>query len=126
MYALERHEAVRVVDGRRHIAETAPRLGDKFAAAYLARRQRREATVASRAPAEPLDFSGRADVQETVRAALASLDERQVQLLLLRQEGLSYRELATVLGVAPGSVGTLLARAEAAFERTYRKLGGEA
>jgi RNA polymerase sigma-70 factor (ECF subfamily) len=44
-----------------------------------------------------------------------------VQLLLLRQEGLSYRELADALGLAPGSVGTLLARAEAAFIKAYDK-----
>lgn len=91
-----------------------------------ARRQRREATVARGVTEEPLDFSQLADTQETVRAVLATLDERQVQLLLLRQEGLSYRELSATLGVAPGSIGTLLARAEAAFERAYRKMGGEA
>jgi RNA polymerase sigma-70 factor (ECF subfamily) len=39
--------------------------------------------------------------------------------LLLRHAGLSYKELAEALQVAPGSVGTLLARAEAAFERAY-------
>ena len=39
---------------------------------------------------------------------------------LLRQAGLSYRELAAALDVAPGSVGTLLARAEAAFVAAYR------
>jgi RNA polymerase sigma-70 factor (ECF subfamily) len=57
-----------------------------------------------------------------VRSALAGLSERQVQLLLLRQAGLSYAELAGALGVAPGSIGTLLARAERAFRDQYGKL----
>lgn len=57
--------------------------------------------------------------QRRVRAALARLPERAVQLLLLRQVGLSYREVAEVVGVAPGSVGTLLSRASAAFRQAY-------
>jgi DNA-directed RNA polymerase specialized sigma24 family protein len=36
-------------------------------------------------------------------------------LLLLRAEGLSYRELADALGIAEASVGTLLARAKTQF-----------
>jgi RNA polymerase sigma-70 factor (ECF subfamily) len=59
------------------------------------------------------------DTAERVRAALAQLPERQAQLLLLRQAGLSYAELAATLGVAPSSVGTLLARAERAFRQYY-------
>jgi RNA polymerase sigma-70 factor (ECF subfamily) len=62
----------------------------------------------------------------SVRKALAALSERQMQLLVLRQAGLSYRELALALGVAPGSIGTLLARAEAAFESAYRALEHDA
>jgi RNA polymerase sigma-70 factor (ECF subfamily) len=54
-----------------------------------------------------------------VRRALRRLPERQTQLLLLRQMGLSYAELADACGVAPGSVGTLLARAASAFRKAY-------
>jgi len=62
-----------------------------------------------------------------VRMVLASLKPRDAQLLLLRANGLAYRELAQSLGINPGSVGTLLARAEAEFERKYRaRYGGEA
>jgi RNA polymerase sigma-70 factor (ECF subfamily) len=63
-----------------------------------------------------------ADTAAMVRAVLARLAERQVQLLLLRQAGLSYAELAGALGVAPGSIGTLLARAERAFRDLYGEL----
>jgi RNA polymerase sigma-70 factor (ECF subfamily) len=54
-----------------------------------------------------------------VRLALAQLPERHQMCLLLRYGGLSYKEIAQVLNVAPGSVGTLLARAEDAFRLRY-------
>ncbi len=60
-----------------------------------------------------------------VRAALARLPERQAKLLLLRQMGFSYAECAAVCEVAPGSVGTLLARAAEAFRKAYQAVGGE-
>jgi RNA polymerase sigma-70 factor (ECF subfamily) len=66
----------------------------------------------------------RAEDRATVRAALADLPERQGQLLLLRYAGLSYAEVAAAAEVAPGSVGTLLARAEAAFLAAYRRRFG--
>jgi RNA polymerase sigma-70 factor, ECF subfamily len=50
---------------------------------------------------------------------LLRLPERQRECLALRAEGLSYAEIAAALGVAPGSVGTLLARAERAFKEAY-------
>lgn len=53
--------------------------------------------------------------REAVRAALATLSERDRHLLLLRHEGFSYREIAASADVAITSVGTLLVRATAAF-----------
>ena len=46
-----------------------------------------------------------------VRAALGGMNPRDREMLLLRQEGFSYREIAEATGVSPGSVGTMLARA---------------
>lgn len=63
--------------------------------------------------------------QTAVRAALATLPPHQAQLLLLRQMEMSYAELAETCGVAPGSVGTLLRRAAAAFRDAYQKEIGE-
>lgn len=60
-----------------------------------------------------------------VRATLARLTKRQVQLLLLRQMEVSYADCAAICDVAPGSVGTLLARAAEAFRREYQKVSGE-
>ncbi|MBV8821769.1 MAG: sigma-70 family RNA polymerase sigma factor [Ktedonobacteraceae bacterium] len=56
-----------------------------------------------------------------IRAVLAELPERQQTYLLLRSVGLSYREIAQATGVAPASVGSLLARAEREFRRRYHE-----
>jgi len=58
--------------------------------------------------------------RQQVRGTLARLRPRDAMLLALRYSGLSYREIAQTLKVAPGSVGTLLARAERAFAALYR------
>jgi RNA polymerase sigma-70 factor, ECF subfamily len=55
------------------------------------------------------------------RAVLAELPERQQTYLLLRSVGLSYTEIAQATGVAPASVGALLARAEREFRRRYHE-----
>jgi len=79
----------------------------------------RQAVVVTRGEDDPAELVIRTDERQAVRKALAALSQQQAQLLLLRHAGLSYRELAEALGVAPGSVGTLLARAGIAFEKSY-------
>ncbi len=64
---------------------------------------------------DPYHNLARAEERAHVREVLSHLPERQRNLLLLRYAGLSYAEIAATLDVAPGSVGTLLARAERAF-----------
>jgi len=56
-----------------------------------------------------------------VRVALEKLAPRDREVLLLRQEGFSYKEIAQVVNVAPTSVGTLLARALERFASVYAK-----
>jgi len=63
----------------------------------------------------------RAEEQAAVRRALAELPERQRECLLLRHAGYAYAEIAATLGIAVGSVGVLLARAEHTFRVTYRR-----
>ncbi len=64
--------------------------------------------------------------ETAVRQTLAKLPERDTQLLLMRQMGFSYAECAAAVDVAPGSVGTLLARAAAAFKQAYEEeIGGQ-
>jgi RNA polymerase sigma-70 factor (ECF subfamily) len=70
----------------------------------------------------PDDAAVGSDDRERVRACLAVLPERQATALLLRHAGHSYREIATALGVAEGSVGVLLARGERAFRRAHEEM----
>ena len=64
------------------------------------------------------------DEQAAVRRVLARMRPLYAEALLLRHQGLAYSELAAVLGTTTGSVGTLLARAEAQFARLYEETGG--
>ncbi len=76
--------------------------------------------------ADPEAEALRMEERERVRATLAALPERQAKLLLLRQDaGLKYAEIAAILEVAPGSVGTLLVRAERAFQLVWNHLDPE-
>lgn len=61
---------------------------------------------------------------EAVRKALDQLPPRDRQLLMLRQEGFRYAEIARIVGVAPGSVGKLLTRALERFTRAYEAAAG--
>jgi RNA polymerase sigma factor (sigma-70 family) len=68
----------------------------------------------------------RREERAAVRRALADLPDRQRECLLLRHSGYSYAEIAAALGIALGSVGVLLARAEHAFRTHYRRLEPDA
>ncbi|MDK2928288.1 MAG: hypothetical protein PWR31_1979 [Bacillota bacterium] len=57
--------------------------------------------------------------QVQVRAALTALTARDRLALVLRYSGYSYAEIAAVIGVAAGSVGTILARAQRSFRLAY-------
>ena len=63
----------------------------------------------------------RVEERAAVRRALAEVPERQRECLLLRHSGYSYAEIAATLGIAIGSVGVLLARAERSFRTHYRR-----
>lgn len=75
---------------------------------------------ANPSPASSLETS---QCQRRVRAALGRLPEREREMLLLRYEGFSYREIAEMLDVTETSVGTLLVRAKRAFRRTLEEQG---
>jgi RNA polymerase sigma factor (sigma-70 family) len=60
---------------------------------------------------------------EAARNALAKLKEPMRSSLLLRHEGLSYKEIAEALDVREANVGSLLARARREFLRVYGKIG---
>jgi RNA polymerase sigma-70 factor (ECF subfamily) len=81
---------------------------------FRTRERRRQILVAhpvERSVPGPEGQLERQEEIERVREALGSLPERDREILLLRQEGFSYREIAEAVGVSPTSVGTLSARA---------------
>ena len=74
---------------------------------------------------DPLQQVVQKEAVAQVRLTLGRLPERQVQLLLLRQMGLSYAELAEACHLNPTSVGTLLARAAQAFKEAFNEVQQE-
>jgi RNA polymerase sigma-70 factor (ECF subfamily) len=95
------------------------------------RRERYEMTAGKYALEElpedrPAELVAQAEERRFVRLALAQMNERQSQILILRYSGLSYREIAEALDLAPASIGPLLLRAEREFEKRYRILAKEA
>lgn len=54
-----------------------------------------------------------------VRSAIDRMPDRERRLLLLQAEGYSYRDMAAALDLNEASIGTLLARAGAAFRECY-------
>jgi RNA polymerase sigma-70 factor (ECF subfamily) len=99
------------------------RVGVNLGLNRLRSQRRREAYEDQGDPNEadldPAEAYERRQERARVRAALAQMKPRDAQLLLLRHSGYAYAELAELLDLAPGSVGTLLARATAAFEQLY-------
>jgi len=94
-----------------------------------ARRRRHEDAAAvenvresSRTSASPLDDVLRAEQQRNVRTVLAGLKPTCARLLLLRNAGFSYRELAQILEMNPASIGKMLLRSMTEFEQKYREM----
>ena len=78
------------------------------------------------APAtHPAEIVARNEEQRLVRMALARMNEQRSRLLILRHSGMSYKEIAEALALAPTSIGPLLLRAEREFERHYRAIAQE-
>jgi RNA polymerase sigma-70 factor, ECF subfamily len=73
----------------------------------------------------PAEILARDEERQQVRLALSKMNERQSQILILRHSGLSYKEIADALDLAPASIGPLLVRAEREFEKQYRTLAQE-
>jgi RNA polymerase sigma-70 factor (ECF subfamily) len=69
----------------------------------------------------PDEVLERSRAVEGVRRALDKIAPRDRQMLLMREEGFRYDEIAQAAGVAPGSVGTLLARAARRFATVYER-----
>ena len=107
-------------------------------AANLARDEGRQASVRrkhltlikaeaeARAPEPPPDVAlERRETVAHVQNALAQLSERDRESLLLWEEGFSYDEIAEVLGLSRGSIGTTLARARTRLAAVFDKMKSE-
>jgi RNA polymerase sigma-70 factor (ECF subfamily) len=62
---------------------------------------------------------------ERAQRALVKLKEPLRSCLLLRHEGLSYREIAAALGLKESSVGSLIVRGRNRFMKLYLRIGKE-
>jgi RNA polymerase sigma factor (sigma-70 family) len=89
----------------------------------LARETVYQKTADDSASFQPLEqYESRLELQE-VRRALDKIKEPMRSCLLLKQQGLSYREIAETLALKETNVGSLVARGRKEFVRTYGKIG---
>lgn len=83
-----------------------------------------EATCGESVAGTPADdYEKRIEI-EAARCALDKIKEPTRSCLLLQQQGLGYREIATVLSLNEKSIGSLIARGRKEFARVYGKIGG--
>ena len=69
------------------------------------------------------DYERRLAIEEA-RRALDKIKEPMRSCLLLKQQGLSYREIAVSLSLKETNIGSLVARGRKEFARVYGKIGG--
>ena len=69
------------------------------------------------------EYERQVAIQEA-RRALDKIKEPMRSCLLLKQQGLSYKEIATTLSLKETNVGSLVARGRKEFARVYGKIGG--
>jgi len=68
------------------------------------------------------DYERRVQIEEA-RRALDKIKEPMRSCLLLRHQGLSYREIAATLTLNEANIGSLIARGRKEFARVYGKIG---
>ena len=105
---------------------TATNLGIDHLRAVARRRKHEEAAgrhqMESGVCPDPLAEVLRAERARRIRTVLAKLKPAHARILILRASGLSYNELADSMGVKRGTIGTMLVRAEAAFQKRFRRM----
>jgi RNA polymerase sigma factor (sigma-70 family) len=79
-------------------------------------------TAAEPPRVDPVVAMEREERSETVRRALDALNERDREVLLLKDAGLSYPEIAERTGLAAGAIGTTLCRARKRLVEAHEAL----
>lgn len=74
------------------------------------------------APPPQADYENQQELK-TARRTLDKIKEPMRSCLLLKHQGLSYREIAETLSLKENYVGSLVARSRKEFARTYGKIG---
>jgi len=69
-------------------------------------------------------YEEQAEINE-IHRALSKIKEPLRSCLVLKQQGLSYKEIAGSLSLNESSIGTYVARARQEFARFYGKIGRE-
>jgi len=70
----------------------------------------------------PTEIFENKEDQRLAQLALAKMNPRRAEILVLRYSGMAYKEIAVTLHLSPTSIGPLLLRAEGEFEKVYRTL----
>ena len=87
-------------------------------------REKRESQLGSPGREEPENALLRKEDMLLTSKALAAISARDRTCLVLRSLGHTYAEIAEIIGVETGSVGTILARARKHFRQEFLKLKG--
>jgi len=82
-------------------------------------------TLEERSENQPFEIVVEKEDRRFARMALAKMNPRQAELLVMRYSGMAYKEIAEALGLSPTSIGPLLLRAEHEFEKCYLSLTQE-
>jgi RNA polymerase sigma-70 factor, ECF subfamily len=81
-----------------------------------------EESKSSAAVEQPITELERAQERALARRAIDALGERDREALLMREEGLDYKEIAEALELSLASVGTTLSRARRRLVDAYEEL----
>jgi RNA polymerase sigma-70 factor (ECF subfamily) len=88
-------------------------------------KRRRPVPVDTDGPRPPDQDIERREAVARVRAVLDTLPERDRELLILRESGFAYREIAQILDLKKESIPMMVARALARFRAAYTGPVGE-
>jgi RNA polymerase sigma-70 factor, ECF subfamily len=109
------------------VATNLVRDGARKEARQRARLELMRSDQEAEAAAEPEPSAIERDEERArARAAIARLAERDRDALLMKEEGLSYEEIASALELSVGSVGTTLSRARRRLMEAYESLDAAA